>query len=233
MNTTSCMILLVDVDQAKAKTLSMNLKECGHAVLTARDGAHAMSILQYRAFDVLIIDVAVSRVGNTDLIDWAAKLCPRPRIAAMGNPCSQTIQQMAYKRGAGVFLTKPVDINKLLEFLTPGRGTSSFSGTVLDVDIVEYVQFLLLSGKRVVLKVTSSLGTAGRIFVSAGLILHAECGVLLGTQALLRCLCFKEGTFSHEPWEEPESNTINKPGDYLLMEAVRKRDEAWGSAFDE
>ncbi len=67
------------------------------------------------------------------------------------------------------------------------------------------------------------------MFLSDGLVVHAECGILQGEQALYRCLRFKEGTFKHLPWEEPEQVTINKPGEFLLMEAVRKRDEAWGA----
>ena len=95
------------------------------------------------------------------------------------------------------------------------------------VDIIEYMQFVLLGGRKMILEVTSTLGTQGRLHVSEGQITHAECGVLKGEQAFYRCVCFREGTFRHLPWEEPGEGTINKPGEFLLMEAVRKRDEAW------
>jgi hypothetical protein len=92
---------------------------------------------------------------------------------------------------------------------------------------MEYFQFVILGFRKTILEVTSLVGTRGRIYLADGLVLHAELGVLRGEQALYSCLCFKEGTFSHLSWEEPEELTINKQGEVLLMEAVRRRDEAW------
>jgi CheY-like chemotaxis protein len=227
-----CSILVVEPHQNNARLMAQTLKALGHSVLTARDGAHALSILEFRAFDVLIIDVAASRVEEVDLVGWAGHLLPRPRIVAMGQTVSRAVERSLMSRGANLFLHKPVDFDKLREFLSPMRSRSSFSGTVEGVDIVEYVQFIMLGCSNTLLEVTSSLGTQGRIFLSDGMVVHAVCGILKGEQALYRCLRFKEGTFRHLPWEEPEQVTIDKPGEFLLMEAVRKRDEAWGDGGD-
>jgi hypothetical protein len=51
------------------------------------------------------------------------------------------------------------------------------------------------------------------------------CGDLEGEEALYRCLGFSGGSFSSLPWREPERVTINKPGELLLLEAARRRDE--------
>jgi CheY-like chemotaxis protein len=228
----SCSILVVDTDQANARLIGQTLKAIGHSVFTARDGAHALSILEFRAFDVLVIDVMASRIEDVDLIAWAAVLLPRPRILAMGNPATRAVERVLNSRGANLFLPKPLDLERLKEFVSPIRSRSSFTGTVEGVDIVEYVQFVMLGGGKTILEVTSSLGTQGRIFLSDGMAVHAVCGILQGEQALYRCLRFKEGTFRHLPWEGPEKVTINKPGEFLLMEAVRKRDEAWGEGSD-
>jgi CheY-like chemotaxis protein len=228
-----CSILVVDTDQADARVITQALKGLGHFVLMARDGAHALSILEFRAFDVVVIDVAASRVNDVDLIDWAGHLCPRPRIVATGDATLRAVERSVLGKGANLFLRKPLDLEKLRKFLTSTRSRSSFTGTVEGVDIVEYVQFVLLGGGKTLLEITSSLGTKGRLFIADGMLVHAVCGILQGEQALYRCLRFKEGTFSHLPWEEPESLTIDKPGEFLLMEAVRKRDEAWGDSCDD
>lgn len=221
-------ILVVDTDQAATLTLAATLKEFGHSVLTARDAIHALSILEFRAFEVLMVDIEASRVEGIDLIGWARSICPRPRIVVIGNSASADEQASIVSRGAGLFLSKPLDLGRLIQFLESTRSHSSFSGMVEGVDIVEYVQFILLGGKKTLLEITSNVGTQGRIFLSEGLVLHAVCGILQGEQALYRCLCFKEGSFAHLPWQEPEQITINKPGEFLLMEAARKRDEVWG-----
>jgi CheY-like chemotaxis protein len=224
----NCSILLVDPDQDDAKSLAKALKEGGHSVLVAKDAMHALSILEHRGFDALIVDLAVAHVQDLDLISWANCICPKPRVVAIA-AASVNVEQPILDRGASLLLHKPVDTEKLLKFLAQAQTRSSFSGNVEGVDIIEYVQFVLLGGGRTILQITSSVGTAGRLFISAGRVVHAVCGVLQGEQALYRCLGFREGTFSHLPWSEPEELTIKKAGEFILMEAIRKRDEAWSS----
>lgn len=228
-----CSILVVDTDQAGARSLADELKGMGYQVLTARDSAHAALILEFRAFDVLIIDEDSSRVEDADLVGWACCLCPRPRIVVTGRPDQPGAEETILGRGANIYLPKPLNIGTLVEFLARTRTRSSFSGKVEEVDIIEYVQFVILGGQRTILEITSSLGTRGRLFLADGNVVHAVCGVLQGEAALYRCLCFREGTFAHLPWEEPGAKTINRPGEFLLMEAVRKRDEAWGDDTEE
>ncbi|MBI5248894.1 MAG: DUF4388 domain-containing protein [Desulfomonile tiedjei] len=224
-----CSILLIDLNQDDAKFLARVLKQSGHSVLVARDAGHAKSILEYRGFDALIVDLAVPQADELDLISWASCICPKPRIVATGTNMVN-IEQSIIDRGANLFLHKPVDTDKLLIFLAQSRSRSSFTGRVEAVDIIEYVQFVLLGGAKTILEITSSVGTQGRLFVSDGRVVHAECGILQGEPALYRCLGFREGTFSHLPWSEPEQPTIRKPGEFILMEAVRKRDDAWGDS---
>ena len=226
-------ILLLDTNWAEAQDLAEKLKGHGHSVLTARDGAHAMSILEFRAIDVLIVDIAVSVVAHVDLIDWAGSLCPKPRIVATAETALPEKEKALLDRGVGLFLEKPFEIDSLLQFLQCSNSRSSFSGTVEDVDIIEYCQFVILRGRKTVLEVTSSAGTSGRIFLANGRPVHAVCGVLQGEAALYRCLAFKQGTFLDKPWAEPERESINKSGEFLLMEAIRQRDEAWGAGSDE
>jgi two-component system chemotaxis response regulator CheB len=222
-------ILLIDHSQDDAKFLAKILKENGHSVLVARDAQHAVSILEYRGFDALVVDLNVSHIGDMDLISWASCICPKPRIVATGD-ASVNVEQLAIERGANLFLHRPVDPEKLMRFLAQSKSRSSFSGKVEGVDIIEYVQFVLLGGSKTILEITSSIGTQGRLYIMNGHVIHAECGVLQGEPALYRCLGFREGSFSHLPWAEPEQPTIRKPGEFILMEAVRKRDDAWGDS---
>ena len=223
-------ILLVHADQASARSLADSLEQTGLSVFIARDGSHAMSILEFRAFGVLVIDIDPPVDERADLIGWSLRLCPRPRIVVVGSSIPREQEHAVLNRGAGLVLRKPVDIQLLLDFIRRARTRSSFTGTVEGVDILEYLQFVMLSGKTTIVEVTSTLGTDGRIFLMNGQVVHAECGVLRGVQALYRCLCFREGTFAHLPWCEPEQTTINVPGELLLLEAARKRDEVWGGS---
>jgi two-component system, chemotaxis family, protein-glutamate methylesterase/glutaminase len=105
-----------------------------------------------------------------------------------------------------------------------------FSGYVEGVDIIEYLQFMLLTGRSVVIEVVPATGSRGRIFVRNGNVIHATSGGVQGEQALYACLASRSGSFSNLPWHEPGRITINKPGEFVLMEAARQRDEATGSS---
>ncbi len=72
------------------------------------------------------------------------------------------------------------------ELLNSASDTSSeteardFSGTVEDIDILDFVQFRLLIRKRAVLHVHSLLGDKGQIYLDYGRIVHAEKGQMRG-----------------------------------------------------
>ncbi len=84
----------------------------------------------------------------------------------------------------------------------------------------------MLTGRRAVVEVVSKSGIRGLLFMDSGSVRHAICEELTGEKAFYQCLTSSGGSFSNLPWEEPKQITIDKPGDFLLMEAARKRDEA-------
>jgi hypothetical protein len=132
------------------------------------------------------------------------------------------------------FFMKPPD-SQHASMPIGGDGTSdagppveeeSFSGYVEGVDIIEYLQFILLTGRSVIIEVVPANGLRGRIFVRNGNVIHATSSGLQGEHALYQCLTCQSGSFSNFPWREPGTITINKPGEFVLMEAARRRDEA-------
>ncbi|MBM3302106.1 MAG: PilZ domain-containing protein, partial [Deltaproteobacteria bacterium] len=75
-----------------------------------------------------------------------------------------------------------------------------FSGTVHGVDILDFVQFLMLTGKRTLLHVRSSTGDECELHVDHGKITHAVHGVKEGHEAFFECMNFPGGVFFTEPW---------------------------------
>ncbi len=219
-------ILMVAPDQTSIRPLTEALIANGHRLLIARDSSHALSILEFRAVDIVIIDLEAPNGDDRGLLSRARSAIPTPRIVLLGRA---DLSENEYLRENDLTLfARPFDVDRLVAYLgTSPQRRSSFSGLVEDVDLLEYFQFIVLGSRKTVLEVTSLVGTRGRIYLADGMALHAELGVLKGEQALYSCLCFKEGTFAHLPWEEPDEVTINKPGEFLLIEAVRRRDEVW------
>jgi hypothetical protein len=65
----------------------------------------------------------------------------------------------------------------------------------------------------------------GKIYLSRGLIVHAESGALQGEAALYGLLALTGGEFNLQPFTEPSRRTIEGHWEFLLMESARLRDE--------
>lgn len=218
-------VLLLDNDERHQHHVSDGLREAGFSVLTCSDPSRALSIVRLGGIDALITDVLRSRTNGVDLIPQARRLSPWMRIIVTSDFPSSFLKSQITSQGADLFLEKPADIDRIVTFLSPTEATESFSGSVDGIDIIEYLQFIMLTGKKLILEVKSNGSPCCKVFLSDGKVLHATCGELIGEEAVYRCLGFRGGWFTHLPWSEPEKVTIDKPGEFLLFEAARKRDE--------
>jgi CheY-like chemotaxis protein len=219
-------ILLVDDDPEVAWALGRYFTRAGFAVTTCGDGEEAISLLESEVFDSVITDIQMPRLNGLALVDWLRANQPGVRvvvITAFGGP---SIRHLSIRKGAILYLEKPVDPDLLAEALFSSREEKAFSGNIDKIDILDYLQLMILIGRQVVLEVSCRDGGHGFIFIDKGQVRHAKCDDLEGEQALYRCLSFEGGSFLNLPWTEPDKVTITKPGDFLLMEAARKRDEA-------
>lgn len=131
-------------------------------------------------------------------------------------------------RGEEGRLRTPLNVSEILKSAGEMRAQTEpprFSGTVDDVDILDFVQFMLLICKNAVLEIHSLSGDMGNLYLEDGRIVHAVRGETVGRQAFFECMSFQGGSFSTRPWHDPGQRSINVPGDFLLIEAARMRDE--------
>jgi len=105
------------------------------------------------------------------------------------------------------------------------RVSREFSGTVEGVDILDVVQLLLLCGQKVSLYIQSSEGHESVVHIKDGRIVHAVHGGLEGREAFYASMNVVGGRFRTQPWSEPPRKTIDVPGELLLLEAARRRDD--------
>jgi len=73
----------------------------------------------------------------------------------------------------------------------------SYSGMVEGVDILDYIQWILLDGRRTVLEISFPNRTACKVYLKDGEILHATNGELEGEEALYSSMMFPRGKFVH------------------------------------
>jgi|GEM_PF-1161776 len=108
--------------------------------------------------------------------------------------------------------------------MEPIRSSSQgFSGTV-NLQLTDLIQMICLSRSDLAVCVKSGRGS-GTIYVKEGEIHHAETQTLQGESAFFEILRWKDGQFEILPFKDLGISTVHKSWEYLLLEAMRQRDE--------
>jgi len=100
---------------------------------------------------------------------------------------------------------------------------SGFTG-MINLSLTDLIQMVCLSRSDIVIRVRSG-ATDGFICIKKGQVLHAETSTLQGEGAFLEILRWKDGIFEIQSSDSVSSNSIDKPWEHLLLEAMRERDE--------
>lgn len=228
-------ILLIEDEAPVLRIFDEGLTLLGQNPVCASSVKEGLRILQATEIDAIVCELAMPETNGWEAAAavrrfYLEKDRPKPPVVILTG-CAPCDDEDATDGHPGVdrVLGKPIKVSQLLEAITEEIGKSCasdvFSGKIDRIDLLEYVQLLLLNGHKAVLEILPRQGAKGLIFLDKGEIRHAMCGDLQGEEALYRCLSFKGGTFSNLPWVEPDAETVNKSAMFLLVEAARRRDE--------
>src|SRR5688572_2896300 len=104
-------------------------------------------------------------------------------------------------------------------------GTAEYTGTLDDIPIADLIQTFQMGGKGGVITITRD-GQHSHIWFDKGEIIDAESQTLKGEPAIYRILGFERGQVLADFHSEPRPRTIDAPGNMLLLEAARRKDES-------
>lgn len=216
-------VFVLDRDPGHCWSLCEGLTQAGHTVTDTQRVDYALEVLRARVFDTAILDASATSHGEDDLIKILRSSWTNPRVIVMADFDSVLVKKLVITRGAHHFISKPVDLDDLLDLIVP---SAMFKSQLDGFDILEYLQFILLTRKDTVVEVRSREGELSRIYCREGNIVHAVSGNTSGEDAFFRCMSLRGGSLSNSAWEDPGRETISKPGDFLLFESARRRDES-------
>jgi PAS domain S-box-containing protein len=228
-------VLLIDADQPALTTLESGFTNLDQTAFVAFSGRQALNIFRAQQIDVVVCDFSIPDMNGWQVAEAIRRDCeeksiPKPPfIMLVESLNSFSEEEMAKHPSVDRILEKPVKIRGLMEIVVDEfkkvASQATFSGNIHGIDILEYLQLVLLSGQKLIIEIVSREQTRGLLFLDKGVVIHATCGSLEGEEALYKCLSFNGGIFSTLPWKEPEKKSISKPGDLVLFEAARRRDE--------
>jgi DNA-binding response OmpR family regulator len=215
-------VLVLDADARHLWDLCEGLATAGHTVTDVQKVERALDIAKDRAFDAAALDISTMGRHDEELFARLRRSWTDTTVVAMADFGAVVARKLAVKRGAHHFIAKPVDVDELLEVMFPSR---AFTGRFHGFDILEYLQFILQNGKKTIVELKAGPGGFCRLYCEKGDIVHASSGTSSGEDAFFEAVRLQGGTLTTLPWEEPMRRTISKPGEFMLIEAARRRDE--------
>ena len=234
-------LLLVDQDPNSRTVLEVSLKKAGYTVTTSDDGLDALQKIEVSAPDLVLTDTRLSGLDGFGLVkrmkekpEWAA--IP---VVFLSSRKSVEDKVRGFELGVEDYLTKPIFVRELIARINmllnrrakeriAARQTTSgrtrFTGSILDMGVVDLLQTFEVSRKSGVLHVTHGSDETVISFRD-GQIVHAMLGRLQGAEAVYRALVWNEGDFAIEFGQVDVVDNVGISTQGLLMEGMRRVDE--------
>ncbi len=108
--------------------------------------------------------------------------------------------------------------------LSPARGAAA-SGSLAELGLPDLLQ-VLGAGQKTVRVTMQQGGSMGVVELERGQIVHAELGGRSGEEAFYRLVTWSDGQFRIDPLIDVVSRTIQGSNDALILEGLRRLDEA-------
>ena len=236
-------VLLADPQEDFRRLLKMRLLNEGLEVEEAADLDRAMELLLKHPPDLVLADIDDDSAGAFLLfqeIRADETLCRVP-FAFLSRTGNREHKIRALRHGADDFLTKSDDMEELVaraeNILTREAIRSEqesrprrrgITGDLENLSLPDIVQTLAMGMKTACLTLTRD-GKQGRIWFENGAAKHSETPELNGEEAFYDMVRWTTGDFLIEHGVRCEKTSLERDAMYLLMEGLRKLDEALDS----
>lgn len=221
-------IVLIEPGEA---ALSRRLGELNAEVDVRPCVLSALELAREHTPDLFIVSEGSSLLGVNDLIELkqcVPTLHPVPTLALCLDEGSL---QSAFRSGADDAAILPVTDNELvsrIRSLLRRSASRAMLGSLEEVSFVDVIQMLASAQRTGVLVIECGL-RSGKLFLSAGQVVHAATASATGEEAFLEIL---RGTRSHgggfsfrcDP-SPPPTQTIDRRTDHLLLSLASTLDE--------
>ena len=107
-------ILVAEDEEITLNNIVDTLQEEGYKVVSSRNGADALQMIEKDHFDVLITDIKMPGMSGIELLDKVIGHHPETEVIIITGFGSISSAVEAMKKGAVDYITKPFDLDELL-----------------------------------------------------------------------------------------------------------------------
>lgn len=226
--------LLVEPDPEETTVLELRMIERGFEVKIARTTDQAMKILEQGEVEVVVSELDLTPQDGFALLaevrrrDWGKHL---PWVVVTAR-ASAADAKRAFELGVSDFVTKPIatdlfvtKLRQIMEREARSRAPRGVGGSLTEMGLPEIVQVLWHGRKTGSLKIRSDT-EQGEIHFVEGAIYNAMWGALRGEEAFYVMLTLSSGDFELDPTFRSPGAVIESSPEALLLEGMRRLDEA-------
>jgi len=238
-------VLLIDSNVYFVKRITEALEKEGFEVLHHPVASYALTMIEWNPPDIILCATELREMGAFEIVPMLRndpKTANTP-LMALGNRVEKGPLE-AYRAGCDDYIDRrrsPADIAAHVRaFLRSSRhgfqatemlsaAETSLSGNLAHLDLAGIIQMLDQGRQTGALHVNASEIDAVMFFVD-GEIHHAECGKLIGEEAVIQIIkdCQHTGIGSYKLFTGTIANqrTVHRRATDLLLDAMREFDEA-------
>jgi len=216
-------ILLVEDDDNLNQSIVNSLRKDGYFVQGVRSGAEAIRIVWSEEYDVVIGDLKMPGADGFELLQWLRTYRPKTRMIMVAPFGSAATRTQALEAGVVSYLEKPLDLHLLKEELRRLLQQTGFSASLDSFDLLDVIQIITMSRKSIALLVNTGLEERGILRFQGGELIWAEYGMLRGEEAFFALAAHKNGTVTHQLWNEQIVPNVKQPLSRLIFQALQYR----------
>ncbi len=228
-------VLVVDDEEDLTWSIGKHLEKDReyYRHMTCNSGAEALDILARHPIDMVITDIRMPEISGLDLLLKIGELYPHIKVIIMTAYGNSEVQEQANERGCFRYIEKPFEIRELRELIRDTlEEKKGFRGSLEDFQLSDLIQMNCLGRLSNSIRVTSG-AREGIIFFEDGNIIHAQLGDLVGEEAFYEIISWPGGKFTLNKSLRADRESILKGWQSLLLEGLRRKDEANNSEISE
>ena len=108
-------LLLVDDEESYVNVLSKRMTKRNFEVSSAFSGAQALRILRKQDFDAVVLDLKMEDMDGIEVLKILKTMAPELPVIMLTGHGSETAAREGITFGAFDYLTKPCDLDELIE----------------------------------------------------------------------------------------------------------------------
>ncbi|HSM87008.1 MAG TPA: DUF4388 domain-containing protein [Candidatus Limnocylindrales bacterium] len=242
---TPAKILLIDANVFFARRITDALKQEGFEVMHSTQSSYALTMLEYDTPAAILCSTSLREMNAHQLppIVHADPKTAHVPVIALGEGGDQALME-AFRSGCADYVDKRLGpeliaaqiktfLRSNAEGFQPvqmlGSSDTALTGSLSHMDLPGVVQMLTHTRQNGALYVNAN-SVDGIVFFENGNVTHAECGDLVGDDAVVQivkhCNGMESGSYKYLPGESAATRTVLRSATELMLEALRELDEA-------